>query len=60
MSFVSLDENAAEDLALREGARIKKVYYVDKKADRNKAFLCIRERELKSGELELVFSNFKL
>lgn len=60
MRFVSLDENAADSLALREGAKIKKVYYVDKKADGNKDFLCIRERELESGEVELVFSNFRL
>lgn len=60
MTFVSLDEREAEELALGKGLKIQKIYYTDKRAEGNSYFLCIRERMLESGTVELVFSNFKL
>lgn len=60
MTFVSLNEREAEELALEKGLEIQKIYYTDKRAEGNSHFLCIRERVLESGTVELVFSNFKL
>ncbi len=60
MTFIARNERDADELALKEGKKIQKIYYTDKRAEGNEYFLCIRERYLSDDTVELVFSNFKL
>ncbi len=60
MTFIAASEKEAEELALKKGKKIRKIYYTDKRAEGNEHFLCIRERDVDGDTVELVFSNFKL
>lgn len=60
ITFIARNEKDVDELALKEGKKIQKIYYTDKRAEGNGYYICIRERELDGDTVELVFSNFKL